>query len=189
MLKIPNNQVIFKVIATILIAIVMLYPLWGATKNEAGNNGVLSSIGTMGWITTSEIVATFIVGVALYCRSLQKCLSLVQPSCQAMKPKMVWLMFVPFYNIVEDFFIIQNVTRSLEQEAQINERLKDMNNFGRVSGFAWCIAQVASLFPSSIGEGASFIALTFWVAHWRLIAKVNNLLTIDSLDKKQVEFN
>ncbi len=184
MLKNPNNRVIFKAIATILVATAMLYPLWGATKNETGNNGILSSLGTMDWIVTSAIVITFIVGVAIYCRSLQKCLSLVQPSCQAMKPKMVWLMFVPFYNIVEDFFIIQNVTLSIEQEARTNERLKAINNFGRLSGFGWCIAQVAALFPSLIGEAASFIALFFWIAHWRLIEKVNNLLTINSLDQR-----
>jgi hypothetical protein len=127
--------VIFKVIATILVAIVMLHPLWGATRTETGNDGVLASLGTIGWLATFAIVTVFLVGVALYCLSLQKCLSLIQPSCQAMNPKMVWLMFVPFYNIIEDFFIILNVTRSIEQEAQINQHLGVMNSFGRVSGF------------------------------------------------------
>ncbi|WP_143755421.1 hypothetical protein [Gloeocapsopsis sp. IPPAS B-1203] len=175
---------IFKFMATTLVAIVMLYPFWSATGNEAGSNGVLESLGAMGFSATSTIIAAFILSVALYCRSLQKCLSLVQPSCQAMNPKMVWLMFVPFYNIVEDFFIILNVTRSIEQEAQINQHLEVVNSFGRVSGFGWCIAQVAALFPSFLGEAAGFIALIFWVVHWRLITKVNALLMIDSLDAK-----
>ncbi|MEA5464084.1 hypothetical protein [Leptothoe sp. PORK10 BA2] len=175
---------IFKFMATALVAIVMLYPFWSATRNEAGSTGVLESLEAMGFFTTSAIVAAFILGVALYCRSLQKCLSLVQPSCQAMNPKMVWLMFVPFYNLVEDFFIILNVTRSIEQEAQSNKHLEVMNSFGRVSGFGWCIAQVASLFPSFLGVAASFIALILWVVHWRLIIKVNALLMIDGLDAK-----
>ncbi|MFB8791527.1 MAG: hypothetical protein U7123_22475 [Potamolinea sp.] len=179
-----KKLVIFKVIATILVAIVMLYPFWGTTGNEAEGNGVLASLGAMGLLASSAIVAAFILGVALYCRSLQKCLSLIQPSCQAMNPKMVWLIFVPFYNIVEDFFIILNVSRSIEQEAQINQRLGVVNSFGRVSGFGWCIAQVASLFPSLLGEAASFIALFFWVVHWRFIAQVNTLLIIDSVDAK-----
>lgn len=170
--------------ATILVAIVMLYPFWSVTGNRDGSNGVLESLGAMGFFATSAIVVAFILGVALYCRSLHKCLSLVQPSCQAISPKMVWFMFVPFYNIVEDFFIILNVTRSIEREAQINQHLKVMSNFGRVSGFGWCIAQVAALLPSFLGEVAGFIALIFWVVHWRLITKVNALLIIDNLDAK-----
>jgi hypothetical protein len=175
---------IFKFMATTLVAIVMLYPFWSVAGNKAGSNGVLESLGAMGSFATSAIVSAFVLGVALYCRSLHKCLSLVQPSCQAMNPKMVWLMFVPFYNIVEDFFIILNVTHSIEREAQINQRLEVLNSFGRVSGFGWCIAQVAALFPSFLGEAAGFIALIFWVIHWRLITKVNSLLMIDSLDVK-----
>lgn len=185
-MNVIKKLVIFKVIATILVAIVMLYPFWSATGNEAGSNGVLASLGAMNLLASSAIFATFIFGVALYCRSLQKCLSLIQPSCQAMNPKMVWLMFVPFYNIVEDFFIILNVTRSIEQEAQINQSLGVLNSFGRVSGFAWCIAQVASLFPSLLGEVAGFIALFFWIIHWRFIAKVNALLSVDILDAKTI---
>jgi hypothetical protein len=170
---------------------VMLYPFWSMTENRAGSSGVLESLGAMEFFATSAIVAAFIIGVALYCRSLQKCLSLVQPSCQAMSPKMVWLMFVPFYNIVEDFFIILNVTRSIKQEAQINQNLEVVNRFGRVSGLGWCIAQVVALSPSFIGEAAGFIALILWVVHWRLIIKVNALLMSDSLEAKatQVEFN
>lgn len=173
---------LLKVLATLVVTVAMLYPLIRQASNKNGGTGVFASLESIGLVGSSAIVTLFILGVAFYCRSLQKCLSLIKPVCQTMNPKMVWLMFVPFYNIVEDFFIIYNVTRSLEQEAQSNERLKELSSFGKVSGFGWCIAQVISLFPSMLGEIASLIALVFWVAHWRSISKTNYLLSIAVLD-------
>lgn len=179
-----NKLLILKILATIPVAIIMFYPFWGATGNKTESNGVLASLGAADWFSTAAIILTFILMVALYCRSLQQCLLLIQPKCRAMNPNMVWLMFVPFYNIVEDFFIILNVTRSIEQEAKTNEYLRSMNSFGRLSGFGWCIAQVVALFPTLIGEIAGVISLVFWIIHWRFIAKVNSILIIDHPESK-----
>jgi hypothetical protein len=37
--------------------------------------------------------------------------------------------------------------------------------------------QIVSLIPHEIGSLAGFLALPFWVVHWRLIRKVNRALT------------
>ncbi len=161
-----------KLAGSVLVAIAMLYPL----ATPEGRAGVLASVSALGWGTAAAIVAAFLIGIALYCRSLQACLTRIAPANRAMAPRAVWLMFVPFYNIIEDFFIIRGVTTSIRAEAAINPRLAGFTRFGAVSGYGWAVAQVLALVPSRLGEAASVIALALWLWHWWFIARVMRAL-------------
>jgi hypothetical protein len=101
----------------------------------------------------------------------------VQPEARTATPRSVWLMFLIPYNFVEDFFIIANVANSLRREARQNKALHPFHGFGLLSGLAWCSLQIVSLIPHEIGSLAGFLALPFWVVHWRLIRQVNRALT------------
>lgn len=168
----PKRIFLLKVLATFAVAAAMLYPLF----SPQGRAGVLASLAALGLGWLAVIVTAFLVGIFFYCRALVTCLERVTPAAQAMPPRAVWLMFVPFYNIVEDFFIIHGVTQSLVAESRLTQRLAGVRSFGAISGYGWCVAQVLALAPATLGELAGMIALLLWLVHWRFVAMVNRRL-------------
>ena len=176
-----NRVFLLKLLASFAVAVAMLYPLF----SPQGRAGILASLAALGMGWTIVIVVAFLVGIFLYCRALVTCLERVSPAAQAMPPLAVWLMFVPFYNIVEDFFIIRGLTRSLEAESRLTERLAGVRRFGAVSGYGWCVAQVIALAPATLGEVAGLVALVLWLAHWRFITGVSRRLGHQPFGKTQ----
>ncbi len=51
-------------------------------------------------------IAILLVPFVFYCLSLQKALNRCSPECRAMNPGMVWLMFIPLFNLVWHFFVV-----------------------------------------------------------------------------------
>lgn len=154
-----------KLALSVPVAAAMLYPF----ATPEGRAGVLASLTSLGWWNFGAILAAFLIGIAFYCLTLQRLLVRIRPKNRAMAPGGVWLMFVPFYNIVEDFFIIRGVTQSLRNEAATNSALAGTRSFGAFSGYGWCVAQVIALVPNRIGEAAALVALVLWLWHWGLM--------------------
>jgi len=149
------KPLLFKLVATAAVGVALVYPF----VNLDRRSGVLASVERLGWLAV-----VFLIAVALYCRSLQRCLELVRPGARAAAPKSVWLMFLIPYNFVEGFFIIHNVSRSLRVQARTDACLAGFRSFG------WCTAQMVSLVPSRVGELAGVVAIGLWLVHWRFIA-------------------
>jgi hypothetical protein len=162
-----------RVVGTLVTTVAILMPLVAQ-----GAEGVIASVRSTGLALSLAVVVGFFAAVAWYCVSLQHCLEAVAPSNRTLKPTRVWLMYVPFYNITEDFFIIHALTRSLQNEARTNERLRGIRYFGSISGFGWCVGQVLSLIPTTLGEVASLMALVLWGIHWvevrRMLQRLSN---------------
>jgi len=114
--------------------------------------------------------------VAFYCRTLQKCLTLIKPENRKAEPKSVWYMFAIPFNFVEDFFIVINIANSIEEEKKSNRNLNGISDFGMISGIGWSIAQVLSFIPSMVGQIAGLIGMILVIYHWTQISKINKLL-------------
>jgi hypothetical protein len=167
-LRVPAHLLAFKLVATALVAAAILAPFVLA---DQGANVLGSLAGMSGWVIAG-IVAGFLGLIALYCWTIQHLVERLRPDNRAMQPREVWLMFVPFFNMVEDFFIIAALTRSLRREAQVNPALAGFARFGAFSGFGWCMAQVASLSPGRAGEFAAAFAVVLWLWHWAFLVRV-----------------
>lgn len=164
---------ILKIVLTLPVAYAFVYPL----LNPAAGAGVFRDLALAGPVGATSIAVAFLLAVFLYCRDLVRTLTLVQPDARTASPRSVWLMLLLPYNFVEDFFIVANVANSLRREAQQNKALQSFASFGLLSGWGWCTLQIVSLLPNEIGSIAGFLALPFWLVHWRLIRKVNAVLT------------
>ncbi|RQS66471.1 hypothetical protein DID96_23895 [Burkholderia sp. Bp8963] len=164
---------LFKLLATGAICAGAIYPLLDPELRE----GLFAQLLARGLPLLSLLVAGFLLAVALYCRSLQRCLSLLQAQSRTAEPGSVWLMFLIPYNFIEDFFIVANVSNSLRAEARYNPRLRGLENFGMRSGHGWCAAQLVAFVPNWLGELATLVALLLWALHWRFIIRVNRLLS------------
>lgn len=161
-----------KLLLTLLVAAALAYPL---LQPEA-DAGIFRELEILEPLAAISLVLLFLLAVFLYCRDLQRALSLVRPQCRAASPRSVWLIFLLPYNFIEDFFIIVHVAQSLRREAQTNDALRPFTRFGMLSGIGWCSAQIISLIPHTIGSLAGLLAVPLWLVHWQLIRRINRAL-------------
>lgn len=167
-----TSLTIVKAILSLPIAFGLAYPLIHPTEG-GGVLGEMEMLGTFGGIV---VIAVFLALVYAYASDLRTTLRLVNRASRTAEPNSVWLMFLLPYNFIEDFFIISSVAKSLEAESRINPALSDLRSFGRISGIGWCVAQVFSLIPDTIGSIAGAVAVFLWVWHWVFVRRANKML-------------
>jgi hypothetical protein len=163
------------IIRLVLTALLVTWAVLPFVDN-ASNESVLGEIFKVGIWPSILIIGSFFIMVAFYCRTLQKCLTLIKPEHRKARPKSVWYMFAIPFNFIQDFFIVINIANSIEEEKKTNSNLKDISDFGMVSGIGWSIAQVLSFIPNIVGQIAGLIGMILVVCHWLQIAKINRYL-------------
>lgn len=173
-MKTAVSLLIRLVLTTLLVA-------WAVSPylDHSANESVLNELFRIGVLPGILVMGAFFIMVALYCRTLQRCLTLVKPENRKAKPMSVWYMFLIPFNFVEDFFIVIDVANSLEAEKKSNVRLKDVSDFGMVAGIGWSIAQVLSFAPHVVGQIAGLVGMILVIYHWIQIAKINQRLAKD----------
>ncbi|MBJ9969373.1 hypothetical protein I7824_33940 [Burkholderia seminalis] len=165
-------RTVLKAILSIPIAFGLAYPL----IHPSEDGGILGEMDRFGTIGSIVVVTVFLALVYAYASDLRTTLKSVNQGSRAAEPNSVWLMFLLPYNFIEDFFIISNVAKSLEAESRINPALSGLRSFGRISGIGWCLAQVVSLIPNTIGAIAGGVAVFLWVWHWVFVRRANKML-------------
>jgi len=148
----------------------------GSNTDSDRAGGILAEIQHFGAAGATLAIVGFLLLVFFYARDLKRSLALVSPGARKAAPSSVWLMFLLPYNFIEDFFIVANVARSLQAEAQSNAALARFRSFGLTSGIGWCAAQIVSLLPTLTGSIAGLVALVFWAWHWTFVKRANRVL-------------
>jgi len=105
------------------------------------------------------VFVIMLVPLVFYCLTLQKTLNRCSPECRAMNPGMVWLMFIPLFNIVWQFIVVLNMAKSLAAEFQKRGMAEDPNP-GQTLGLVMCIG---NLICGPVG-------LICWILYWVKIA-------------------
>lgn len=118
------------------------------------------------------VVAIMMVPFVFYCLSLQKALNRCSPECRAMNPGMVWLMFIPLFNMVWHFFVVINVAKSLGCEFQKRGIAEDPQP-GQKLGMIMCILICCGIIPL-LGILCSLGGLVCWILYWVKIAGYSN---------------
>lgn len=163
-------------IRLVLTSILVTWALLPFLNNNV-NESALGEILKIGIAWSALIIVGFLIMVAFYCRTLQKCLTLIKQENRKAEPKSVWYMFAIPFNFVEDFFIVIDVANSLEAEKKTNSKLKEISDYGMVSGIGWSIAQVLSFVPNILGQIAGLIGMILVIYHWIYIWKINRILS------------
>lgn len=101
--------------------------------------------------------------------TLQKALGRCRAENQAMAPAMVWLMLIPLFNIVWQFILVINVSKSLKNEFVSLNTEPDTAEPGKAVGLAMCILNVISTVPY-LGTVLGIGGLVCWIIHWIKIA-------------------
>ncbi len=179
------NTLVHKSIKICLSGIVLLIAILPYI-NSLDKSGSLEMISSAGAVGITLLIIIFFVAVGYYCFALQTCLALISDHNKKATPKSVWYMFLLPYNFIEDFFIIINISNSIEAEAKQNSELSAIKDYGLITGMGWCIAQLLSLAPNIAGQIGGALGLFLWILHWRFILKVNNILEEKSIHKGHI---
>ena len=98
------------------------------------------------------IGVVLIVALAIqifYLLTLQKALSRVSPENRTMQPGLVWLMLIPCFNLIWQFFIAIRVPDSLKNEFR-SRGMDDGSDYSKTIGIAQC---VVGILASVVGNG------------------------------------
>ncbi len=100
----------------------------------------------------------YLVVVILFLLTLQKALNRCSPRNRTMQPGMVWLNFIPLFNIVWQFITVARVADSLRNE--FRSRGQDRgDDYGRGLGIAACVLGMISGGFNGAGDAADELAL------------------------------
>ena len=133
------------------------------------NNAAYETGQTFGILVGALIgLAIVLIPAIFYLLSLQKALNRCSPESRAMSPGMVWLMFIPLFNLVWHFFIVINMAKSLESEFHKRGMPIDPSP-GKTLGLLMCILVVCGIIPL-LGLLCSLGAFVCWIIYWVKIA-------------------
>lgn len=104
--------------------------------------------------------AVLLVPMIFYLLTLQKALNRCSPESRAMQPGMVWLMLIPLFNVVWQFFVVINMAKSLGAEFQKRGIAEDPNP-GQTLGLVMCVGNLVC---------APVVGLICWIIYWVKIA-------------------
>jgi hypothetical protein len=111
-----------------------------------------------------------LIPAIFYCLTLQKALNRVSPENRAMAPGMVWLLFIPLFNLVWHFIVVLNVAKSLGAEFK-KRNMSVAADPGKGIGLTYCILMCCSIIPIPVVNGLVGLgALVCWIIYWVQIA-------------------
>ena len=109
----------------------------------AGNDEMFAIIGVIGGLIGLVIGIGILVAIILL---LQSVLNKVPPEYREMEPGMIWLLLIPCFNIVWNFFVYPKVSNSLRNYFYSIGR-SDVGDCGAGLGLAFCILSAVSIVP------------------------------------------
>ena len=113
-------------------------------------------------------LAIGLIPLIFYCLTLQKALNRVSPENRAMQPGMVWLLLIPLFNIVWNFFVVLNMAKSLGAEFK-KRNIAEEPEPGKGIGLTACILMCCTIIPV-VGGLAGLGYLVCWIIYWVKIA-------------------
>jgi hypothetical protein len=119
--------------------------------------------------------ALILIPAIFYLLTLQKALERCPPQSRTMPPGQVWLLLIPFFNLIWHFIVVNSVAASLRNEfTKRNIPLAEPEP-GKPIGLALCIASVGGIVPL-LNLIAGPIGLVCWVMYWVKISGYSSLL-------------
>ena len=124
------------------------------------------------------VVGLMIVPQVFYLLALQRALSRCSAECRTLAPRLVWLLFIPFFNLVWSFVMVIKISTSLANEFT-KRGIAGPPNPGRSIGLAMAICGVLALIPVPfVGGPLGVGALVCWIVYWVKIAGFSSKIEV-----------
>ena len=115
-----------------------------------------------------------IIPVAFYLMTLQRTLQVIIPENRRMPPWQVWLLLIPFFNLIWQFVVVNKISHSIRREC---ERLnistiqeKPTFDLGNIQSLLF----IAGFMPK-IGFFFAFCGIICWIIYWVQVAKYQSI--------------
>ena len=99
-------------------------------------------LGFLGFLCVMVIAALVIY--IFFLITLQTALNRCRPRNRTMEPGMVWLMFVPLFNLVWQFLMVSKIGDSLKHEFEDRD-MDDRSDYGKTVGLWWAATSVIGI--------------------------------------------
>ena len=106
-------------------------------------------------------------------RALQKC----SPQSRTMQPGMVWLLLIPLFNLVWQFFVVTAMSNSLGNEFRLRGMMGAPPEPGKQVGMGMCVCSVCGLIPY-VGFVAGLANIVLWIMYWVKMAEFSRMLDV-----------
>lgn len=126
------------------------------------------------WIFIGGYLLTLVV-YCFYLLLLRRILLHVQPQHRKTRPGLVWLNYVPVFNIYWHFHTVYWMSESLAAEFEERGIVVRDKRPGHQMGMNYCGMIVASVIPF-LGAFALLAAFIFWILYWVEMSKYNKIL-------------
>jgi hypothetical protein len=131
------------------------------------------------------ISVTTLVPLAFFCLTLQKCLNRCTPQCRTIAPGQVWLLLIPFFNLVWQFIVVSRISSTLANEFRLRNMIKEPEP-GKSLGLAFCILFVCGIVPF-LGILAGIAGLICWILYWVKIANYSAEISMPATAASNVQ--
>lgn len=119
----------------------------------------------------------FLVPAIFYILTLQGALNRCSPVSRTMEPGMVWLLLVPFLNLIWNFFVVMGLARSLANEYARRGIPSPDPSPGQSIGIAMSVCNCCCIIPV-LGVLAGLASVVLWVVYWAKVAEFSRMLDI-----------
>lgn len=119
-------------------------------------------------------IAAVLVPIVFYLLSMQRALTLAGPENRTLEPGMVWLMLIPLFGMVWQFFVVLHVSRSVKNWAAAHGR--EVQDAGWNIGLTACILFCCGIIPF-LGTLTSLAGLICWIVFWVKVADFNKMMS------------
>ncbi|MBC2607157.1 hypothetical protein [Pelagicoccus albus] len=115
------------------------------------------------------VIALFFLAVGLtiailFFLNLSRTLAACAPENQAMAPGLVWLNFIPLFNIFWQIWTVIKIKESLANEYR-SRGWESNEDFGFTVGMIWAISGIVSIIPL-IGILAALAGIVCFILYW-----------------------
>lgn len=125
-------------------------------------NLLFSMPGGTEWILIFIFLLIAVVPLIFFLLNLQNTLKVISEENRRMSPFNVWLMFIPFFNIVWQFILVDRIADSISSECtRLNIPIKE-NRPTYGIGLSWNICNCVTFIPI-IGLAALVTLILYWV--------------------------
>tara|TARA_Y100001970_G_C14066464_1_gene766939 strand:- start:501 stop:902 length:402 start_codon:yes stop_codon:yes gene_type:complete len=111
------------------------------------------------------ICVIFFLPMIFFYLHLYRLLSKCKPENNNMEPGLVWLNFIPIFNLGWIFYTVIKIRDALKAEFKSRNLKSDDPEFAYSIGLAYCITFVCSIIPF-IGILTAIASFILWIIYW-----------------------
>ncbi len=117
----------------------------------------------------------FLLPAIFYILTLSRALTKCSAASITIEPGMLWLLLVPFVNLVWHFFVVIGMAKSLGNEFRARNISNADPEPGQSIGIAMCVCGACGIIPL-LGLFAALAYLILWIVYWAKIAEFSRIL-------------